>query len=180
MGGKLRCTAEMRAAAWSSRYWSQHQGNRLPWGASSCLIMKGVEKWTMHFCTCQCQLKIETVKYLGNSSCSAFCGPNSEAKVMLSKICARVLPHLCSKKLKSKNSHPHWSLSTKVQSTSEAYRLLVVAFVGNSLNKTPGHNGVYMIVLANAKWDGSYNSYAIHMHTCGFPAVLTYKSHRWM
>lgn len=48
------------------------------------------------FCTCQCQSKIETVKYHGSSCCSALCSPNSETKVMLRKICARVLLHLCS------------------------------------------------------------------------------------
>lgn len=60
------------------------------------------------FCTCQCQPKIETVKYHGSSCCSALCIQNSETKIMLRKIWARVLLCLCSKKAeKQKNSHPH-------------------------------------------------------------------------
>lgn len=48
MGGRLRSPAEMRTAAWSNMYWPRHPGSHVPRGEASSLIMKSMEKRTIH------------------------------------------------------------------------------------------------------------------------------------
>lgn len=80
------------------------------------------------FCTCQCQPKIETMKY--HCSNLLFAVQILKQRLCSGKYVQEFFYVFVLKRLKSKNSHP---LSTKLQSTSEGYKLLVVAFVGNTV-----------------------------------------------
>lgn len=95
VGGKLRCTAEMKPSEWFNRYWPQHMGNHIPWDATSCLIIKNMQKCTIYISElASANQKREIRKWHRSSHCPALCSPNTETKIRLLEIFSREFLHL--------------------------------------------------------------------------------------